>query len=161
MPNKPIISHSLAETSNLAEQWLGNLDTDAGNVGKNGEAVVVALNGHLGSGKTTFVQAVARALGVGGYITSPTFVLMKKYDLGERGSLKKDARFKTLIHIDAYRLENGGDLEALEFEKLVANPENLILIEWADNVKDGLPENIKKIGFEYVSGNERQITFSN
>ncbi len=142
---KTIISHSPSETSTIAEQWIGNIDA-------RDEAVVIALNGHLGSGKTTFVQAVARAFGVKDNITSPTFVLMKRYELSGQ-------RFKNLIHIDAYRLESGADLDALELGNIVADPGNLVLIEWADNVKTGLPEDIKKIDFEYVGENERKITF--
>lgn len=148
---REIISHSPSETSTIAEQWVGNIDA-------RDEAVVVALNGHLGSGKTTFVQSVARALGVKDNITSPTFVIMKKYELGGAGQ-PGDARFKHLVHIDAYRLERGADLDALEFENIVSDPGNLVLIEWADNVKDGLPEDIQKIDFEYVSESERKIDF--
>ena len=98
------------------------------------------------------MQAVARALRIVANVTSPTFMIMKKYKTNA-------AHFKTLIHIDAYRLENGADLEALEFADIAADPSNLILMEWADNVKDGLPTNIEKIDFEYVSENERQSSF--
>ncbi len=156
---KSVITKSPAETSTLAEQWVGNIDLHEGSAGDSGEAVVVALNGHLGSGKTTFVQAVARALGVKDNITSPTFVLMKRYELKNAIGRGGDARFKNLIHIDAYRLENGADLDALEFENIVADPGNLVLIEWAENVKAGLPENIQKIDFEYVGEMERKISF--
>ncbi len=160
IPSKPQdhVSHSLIETENLAKQWLGDIDTKE-------EAVVVALNGQLGSGKTTFVQAVARSLGVKENITSPTFVIMKKYSLWGKESINKHTdkisvgHFKNLIHIDAYRLESGDELKVLDFEEIVADPRNLVLIEWADNVKDGLPTNLKKIDFEYVSENERKISF--
>ena len=148
---KNFVSKSLVETSRLAEQWLGGIAPRLGG------ATVVALNGNLGSGKTTFVQSVARALGVEGNITSPTFVLMKRYELDGVGQ-KGTQRFN-LIHIDAYRLERGADLEALDFESITADKGNLVLIEWADNVKEGLSRDIKKISFEYVGENERSISF--
>ena len=172
---KNFVSHSLIETENLAKEWLGSIEVSVKNSGKPGKgsgskkATVVALNGHLGSGKTTFVQAVARALGVNNIVTSPTFVIMKKYDLNDdfdadkvnESAVKKVVRtYKHLIHIDAYRLEDGADLEALEFKNIIADPSNLVLIEWADNVKGGLPADIKKIDFEYVSENERKISFA-
>lgn len=149
-----ITSHSLVETTQLAEQWLTGLNSRAD------DATIVALNGNLGSGKTTFVKSVAHALGVEENITSPTFVLMKKYELENLGGAIHLQKFKRLIHIDAYRLENGTDLGALQFESLIADPGNLILIEWADNVKSGLPENINNIDFEYVSENERKISYT-
>ena len=117
------------------------------------EALVVGLNGHLGSGKTAFVQAVADSLGVKEHTTSPTFVLMKIYET-------KHTRFNRLVHIDAYRLEKPEEFEALGFENLVADPNNIVLIEWSDNVKKALPEKYLRIDFEAVAENERKITFS-
>jgi len=148
---KSVASHSLEETSALASQWLSKIVAGA-NDSANSGATIVALNGQLGSGKTTFVQAVARELGIAATVTSPTFVIMKKYKLNT-------THFKTLIHIDAYRLESGDDLNALEFADIVADPGNLILIEWADNVKSGLPADIEEIDFEYVGENDRKISF--
>ncbi|MEI6396573.1 MAG: tRNA (adenosine(37)-N6)-threonylcarbamoyltransferase complex ATPase subunit type 1 TsaE [Candidatus Taylorbacteria bacterium] len=150
---KSTTSHSLIETENLAKEWLSKIVA-----GANDAATIVALNGQLGSGKTTFVQAVARELGIVANVTSPTFVIMKKYKLGG-GKSAGVTHFKTLIHIDAYRLESGDDLSALEFADITADPGNLILIEWADNVKGGLPADIEEIDFEYVSENERKISF--
>ena len=150
---KSTISHSLAETENLAKEWLGSINARE----SADKATIIALNGDLGSGKTTFVQAVARSLGVTGNVTSPTFVIMKKYKLASGGS--NNGGFTQLIHIDAYRLEDGADLNALEFADIVADPGNLVLIEWANNVKSGLPADIEKIDFEYVGENERKISF--
>ncbi len=147
---KNFVSHSLEETSAIASKWLAGVFAQAAA----DQAMVVALNGQLGSGKTTFVQSVARALGVDDAVTSPTFVIMKKH------KLVGTSHFKSLVHIDAYRLENGSDLGALEFEDIVADPGNLVLIEWAENVKSGLPADIEKIDFEYVSENERKISFA-
>lgn len=141
---KIIISHSLEETQKFAHDWLLSLDT------VRDEAIVVGLYGNLGSGKTTFTQSVARELGITDTITSPTFVIEKIYET-------KNTVFPRLIHIDAYRLESGEELQKLNFEELVNNPNNLIVIEWPENVKDILPENHLKIYFEFVDENSRKF----
>lgn len=143
-----MISHSLEETREIAAKWLAEVSAE-----KNAdEATVVGLSGHLGSGKTAFVQAVAAELGVEEQVTSPTFVIMKLYET-------KNEAFPRLVHIDAYRLEEGRELEALEFEKIVADPRNLVMIEWSENVKEMLPEGTRAIEFEAVGEGERWVEF--
>jgi len=114
------------------------------------DATIIGLYGNLGSGKTTFVQAVAKTLGVPGSIQSPTFVIIKNYQL-------QTTNYKLLVHIDAYRLDNGEDLKKLGWNELVADARNLILIEWADRVSDILPENHTKLFFEFVDENTRKV----
>lgn len=89
-------------------------------------AVVVGFVGDLGAGKTTFIKALARALGVKRHVTSPTFLIMKK--------------FGRIHHIDAYRIKSK-DLLKLGFKKIISDPKNIIFIEWADRVKRILPKN--------------------
>lgn len=113
-------------------------------------ATVVALSGNLGSGKTTLTQMFAEILGVKDYVTSPTFVIEKIYET--------NSIFKRLIHIDAYRLESGRELQDLNFEELVENKNNLILIEWPENVKEILPEERVQITCEFVDENTRKFT---
>lgn len=95
-------------------------------------ALVIALEGELGTGKTTFIKGLAKALGIKQKISSPTFILLKIYKL-------KTKRFSHLVHLDAYRLKNYKDLRPLGFEELATEPKNIILIEWADRVKNILP----------------------
>lgn len=116
-------------------------------------AAVVGLYGDLGAGKTTFVQAVARSLGVSERITSPTFLIVKRYKL-------KVKSFRFLIHIDAYRLKSGDELRKLGFEELLRDSGNLIFVEWADRVVDILPKKQTKLFFEFVDENTRKITIS-
>lgn len=99
-------------------------------------ATLVTLSGELGAGKTAFTQAVARALGVEEVVTSPTFVLEKIYALPASRSNKG---FSRLVHIDAYRLEGGGDLAPLGFDELIQDPASLVLLEWPERVVDRLP----------------------
>ena len=106
-------------------------------------AIVIALIGELGAGKTTFVQKFARAYGILENITSPTFVIFKKYD--------------TFVHIDAYRLKNSKELMDLGFQKFLDDPNNVICIEWADRVLDILPEDRITIHFDHVDKTTRKI----
>ena len=113
-------------------------------------ARVYALVGDLGAGKTTFVQTFLRELGVKGTITSPTFVLMKKYKLGGHRVSRKTPDVPTLsYHIDAYRLEKTKELLDLGFKKIISDPQNIVLIEWADRVKKIIPKNAFWIYFEH------------
>lgn len=71
---------------------------------------------------------------------SPTFVIMRRHALKGR---------RNLFHIDAYRLKKAADLEALDFGKIVADPANIILIEWADRAKKIMPKGTKWIRFAH------------
>jgi len=126
---KTFVSNSLEETAQIASNWLVELSSTY--TGSD-EATVVGLSGHLGAGKTAFVKEAAKILGIEEDVTSPTFVIMKVYET--RDSRMEIREWKHLIHIDAYRLERREELEALDFESLVADSNNLILIEWPENV---------------------------
>ncbi len=95
-------------------------------------ATVVALRGDLGAGKTTFVQALARELGVAEIVQSPTYVLMKSYPISY-------AHFTKLVHIDAYRLERSEEFAALKPEQFLNDPQTLVCIEWPERVEGALP----------------------
>jgi tRNA threonylcarbamoyladenosine biosynthesis protein TsaE len=123
---KKLTSHSLEETQKIARDWLKEISELMHQKG----ALIVGLSGHLGAGKTAFVKAVAKELGIREEITSPTFVIMKIYPLDPPFNTK----FQRLIHIDAYRLEKAQELEALGFERLAAGEDNLIMVEWPENV---------------------------
>ena len=117
-------------------------------------ATVVALSGDLGVGKTTFVQAVAAALGVTTVVTSPTFVLQKTY-------ATTDDRFSTLVHIDAYRLAGGQELARLDWATLCASSSHLICIEWPERVGDQLPSQTITLTFSERPDGGREIRVSN
>lgn len=140
-----VICKSQDETKELAREFVLNLAP------REDGAVVLALRGDLGSGKTAFTQYVAEALGVEDIVTSPTFVIEKRY-------LLLDQKFERLIHIDAYRLEKDEDLESLNWDKLLKNPKNLVVVEWSERVSGAIPENAKKLSFDTVDENTRCIT---
>ena len=121
---KSHFSNSIEQTQIIAANWLADI---AKTHSQRDEALVVGLSGHLGSGKTAFVKALAKELGIKEEITSPTFVIMKIFDTANEV-------FPRLIHIDAYRLERREELEAIQWEKLVSDKKNLIMIEWPENV---------------------------
>ena len=112
------------ETARIAVEWIKDLEAT---LSKPTCAVVVGLSGHLGAGKTAFVAAVARQLGVTGDVVSPTFVIMKQYATNH-------SLWSFLVHIDAYRLESPQELEAINWNALRADPKNLIMVEWPENV---------------------------
>lgn len=111
-------------------------------------ALVIALNGELGAGKTTFTQGFCRAFGVKENVTSPTFVLMKTYQLQYKAhnaqhvtqSKNKRTQFRHLVHIDCYRIERPDELLHLGLDDILADPDAIVLIEWANRIKEVLPE---------------------
>jgi len=119
------------------------------------QALVIALEGELGSGKTAFVQGLARGLGVKEKITSPTFVIFKKFKLKQAGF------FEYLYHIDCYRLSSADDLVDLDFKEIINQPTNLVVIEWAEKIKKILPAKVSWFKFEYLTEDERKIVYEN
>lgn len=119
---------------------------------KKTSALIMGLVGDLGSGKTTFVQGFLKGLGVKKRITSPTFVLMKSYKL-------QTTSYKKIYHIDCYRIQKPQELSKLGFKEIIDNPENIVLIEWAEKIKKILPKkNVIWLKFDYgEKENERNI----
>jgi len=132
---KEIISRSLEETQKIAKEWLADLSSS---IKDGGKATVVGLSGHLGAGKTAFVKAVAQELGISETVTSPTFVIMKIYEIKKQSAPPFNISWKRMIHIDAYRLDRGEEMEALGFADLIADPANLVFIEWPENIKKAM-----------------------
>ncbi len=115
-------------------------------------AKVIGLVGNLGTGKTTFIQAFAKALEVKENVLSPTFVIEKIYRLKDQGN------FSHLIHIDAYRLSDPKELESLGWDEIIENPKNIILVEWALNIEKILPKDSIKIKIEHLGNDKRKIS---
>lgn len=118
--------------------------------------MVIALTGNLGSGKTTFVQGFAEGLGISNRIISPTFILMRSYKIEDKGG------FEALYHLDLYRLEGDVKREVLNlgFEEILENPKNIILIEWAEKIKEEL-STASWIEFQRKTENERLVIMDN
>ena len=103
---------------------------------KGGE--VIALTGNLGAGKTTFVQGLAQGLGIKDRLISPTFILMRQY----QGELD-------LYHLDMYRLEANfyEEIRNLGLSDVWGKEKNVVVIEWAEKIKEYLPDNTIWIDF--------------
>lgn len=115
---------------------------------KGGECI--ALNGDLGAGKTTFVQGLAKAFGVKERVTSPTFVYMHVHKTKKEGML--------FVHADAYR----GDADTLReigIDEYLADPKAVVVIEWADKVKELLPDDTVGLRFSHVEGSVRSVEY--
>lgn len=113
--------------------------------------IIIALEGELGAGKTTFAKGFAKALGIKTKIKSPTFVLMKKY-------LIHNTRY--LIHIDCYRVRDHRDLATLDLGSLFKSPDNIILIEWPERIKKILPKKLIKVHIDHVDKNKRKVSIN-
>lgn len=137
--DKTIFSESLEETQRIAKDFIQNL----------GEINFVALFGDLGSGKTSFVQGLAKPLGVKERIISPTFIIVRNHEL----------KNKTFYHIDLYRLENKGDIKGLGLKEIFADSNNLVAVEWAEKIKEILPNKRAEVYFENLGKDKRKITF--
>src|SRR3989344_7563961 len=129
---------ALSELQGLAQEILMQLPQEKGS------AAIVALTGEHGAGKTTFVQALAKELGVEDTVQSPTYVLMKSYDLPRKARVAYNSTvgglsYTRLIHIDAYRLEKAEEFAALKPETFLNDPKNLVCIEWPERVEGKLP----------------------
>lgn len=115
-------------------------------------ASLLTLTGALGAGKTTLVQSIARQLKVEEVVTSPTFVIMKYYQT-------QHPRYKTLVHIDAYRLENTKELKNLGFEELLDDYNLLICLEWPERVSALIPTRALSVCLSLVDDVTRTITY--
>ncbi len=117
---------------------------------KTDTAHLVGLSGPLGAGKTTFVQMIAKELGITDTVPSPTFTLVRPYTIAH-------PVFKRLIHIDAYRLV-GGDLRGIGWDEYARDPENLIIVEWPENLGEAVSQGIPTIRLGVVSESTRDLT---
>ncbi|OGY24601.1 MAG: tRNA (adenosine(37)-N6)-threonylcarbamoyltransferase complex ATPase subunit type 1 TsaE [Candidatus Woykebacteria bacterium RBG_13_40_7b] len=135
------LSKDAKETQKIATNFARNL--------KGGE--ILALIGNLGSGKTTFLQGLARGLGIKKRILSPSFVLIRSQPIPSHKPLT------TFHHIDLYRLEGKINVKDLGLSEIFGDPTLIIAIEWAEKIKNQLPKGTIFINFEYIDETTRKI----
>ncbi|MDP3955515.1 MAG: tRNA (adenosine(37)-N6)-threonylcarbamoyltransferase complex ATPase subunit type 1 TsaE [bacterium] len=117
---------------------------------------ILCLYGDLGSGKTTFIQGFAKGLGITKRILSPTFIMMRQYQITNHKS-----QITNLFHIDLYRIDDEKGTESLGLEEIWSDPNNIVAIEWPEKIEKILPKKRIDIRFEYLDESSRQLTISN
>jgi tRNA threonylcarbamoyladenosine biosynthesis protein TsaE len=125
-------------------------------IASQGKTPVLAISGDLGAGKTTFMQQFAKELHIEEIVTSPTYVIMKRYEVPEDSV----EIFKTLTHLDVYRIESIDEMRVLRFAELLQEPDAVICIEWAEKIKELLPEHTLYMEIQSTGEQSRTITFS-
>ncbi len=115
-----------------------------------GKFRILALKGDLGGGKTSFVQGLAKGLGIKEDVLSPTFVIFRK--------LKAPFPFEYFYHFDCYRIKDSKEILDLGFKEIINNPKNIIVVEWAEKIEDILPRETLVLNFEFLGKNKRKIT---
>lgn len=147
-----IITNSEQETFDWAKNFAQGL--------KGGE--IIGLTGDLGAGKTIFTKGLADGLGIKKTVTSPTFVIMKIYEIKNQPARgwsasggKSDIRY--LTHIDAYRLKSEEDIIAIGADEYFGRKDTITIIEWPENIKKVLPKKTIYININYEEENKRII----
>lgn len=165
MNNKTYITNSVRQTQDIARKLA--LEVNAGDC--------LVFYGNLGSGKTTFIQALAKNLGIKRRIISPTFIIVRTYDLRfktqdvrpkieDLRTRTQDPRTKpqgqnieTFYHIDLYRTETKQDLLSVGLDQILNDSASIMAIEWAEKMKDLLPKKRIELHFKYIDENKREI----
>ena len=166
------ITNSFEETKELGEGFI--LQSRILHRGTKG-SIIIALYGDLGSGKTTFAQGLAKGLGIEKRLISPTFIIVRQYQLkcpiyssSEHQRVEKFSKFSSLrqladrtinfYHIDLYRVQSKRDIGGLGIEEIINDSQNIVVIEWAEKMGNLLPKSRIDIKFEYLNENKREIS---
>jgi len=110
---------------------------------------LICLSGDLGAGKTTLVQGIAHGWESVDSVSSPTFVIVNEYH-------RKTG--ETLFHMDAYRLENSAEAFDLDLDRMLE--QGAMLVEWAERIKDALPDNALWIRMSWMADEQRGLWFT-
>ena len=136
---------------------------------------IICLYGDLGNGKTTFVQGLAEGLGIKQRIISPTFTIVREYEMPVYSSSEgvpdgtpesrsstddssRQARIINFYHIDLYRIQSENDLKTIGIEEILSDNSAIVAIEWAEKLGSLLPEKRWEARFDYIDENKRKIS---
>lgn len=133
--NMKYISHSLADTEKIAEELSAKLQPGS----------IITLSGKLGTGKTCFVQMIAKQFGVNGYINSPSYTILNQYQ----------GRY-TIYHLDFYRLDSLEQILEIGIDEIIYG-QGITFIEWPELIEPILPKNCVKVYFRYLDETSREI----
>ena len=143
----PILDRNSMEIISRSAEQTRRVGMRLGNLLRTGD--ITCLTGDLGAGKTTFVQGLAAGWGSLDQVSSPTFVIVNLYRRLDQSQL---------FHLDAYRLS--GPLEAIDLDLEAMLDEGTLVIEWADIIKEALPEACLWVHLQYVDEFQRDLVFS-
>jgi len=141
MTQTTYITNNSRQTKNLGRKF--------GETLRGGETL--CLYGALGSGKTTFTQGLARGLQIKNRLLSPTFIIVRHYNIINKP-------FTKLYHLDLYRLENPQSVMDLGFIDFINDKTNVIVIEWPEKLGEFLPKNRIDIYFKDLGDDKREIS---
>ncbi len=135
--NEEFVTNSMEETQKLGESYAQKLQSGD----------VLAFYGELGSGKTTFIQGLAKGLGIKRRIISPTFIIVRHYEI-EDGSF---------YHVDLYRTETKHDLLSVGLDQILEDDNNIVALEWAEKLGEMLPKKRIEVRCENLGDSKRKI----
>src|ERR1035437_3238762 len=144
MNEEIVITNSKEETAVIAEHFAKTLN----------RGVFLAFYGDLGAGKTTFIQGLAKGLGIEKRIISPTFIIARTYDLRFKS---KETQPKTFYHIDLYRTQSKHDLLGVGLDQIIQDENNIVALEWAQKLGEMLPKKRIDVHMEYLGEDQREI----
>lgn len=150
MENSKKITESAEDTKALAGELAEGLFDRMENAE---HSQLICLWGDLGAGKTTFAQGLAKAMGVRGVVNSPTFLIMKKYDLS--GMWKG----YNLFHFDCYRVRDVQEIIDLGWEEILSDPKNIVLVEWPLKIAEIIPAYKTDVEVLSLDEDRREIAF--
>lgn len=142
----PILDQNTLDFISRSPEQTRRIGVRLGKMLKTGD--IICLQGELGAGKTTFVQGVVQGWGSLDAVSSPTFIIVNVYRRADQSEL---------YHLDTYRLENSAEAAMLDLDEMIAA--GPLLIEWAERIKEILPEERLWITFEHLDEEQRQLRF--
>ena len=159
MTNAKMKSEIMTKSEQETIEMGGSLLREALLEARDNQPLIFCLYGELGTGKTQFVKGIADELGLSG-ITSPTFLLMRKFILAKQLSKHTKKKKRYFFHIDCYRIYDSEEARQISLDKTIASPRAIVAIEWAERIEEIIPQPYWEIKFEYEreAANNRKIS---
>ncbi len=139
---REIITQSKEETVRFGRELIAQLHGGS----------VMALFGDLGAGKTTLTQGLLEGFGIVPPYTSPTFVIMKQYDIDSA----KHPYIRRIYHVDAYRIGTQ-EMLAIGWEEWLEDASGIVIVEWPERIADIMPDSAMMISLEWIDDTKRKI----
>ena len=136
-------SHESRVTLSELQEWGENLGASLR------PGAIIALQGDLGTGKTTLAQAICRGVGISEDVTSPTFALVNEYHVNGA----------SVFHLDLYRLSGPADLTNLAWDDII-NSGEIVIVEWPERAGERLPADAMRIRLDYITGDDTRRRLS-